>query len=277
MECLKLTYLPNREMYVPCGKCAFCAATRRSDWSLRLRYEGKLHFGSKFITLTYADCHLSFRSGVSQLVKSDLQKFFKRLRKSAAGVPLRYYAVGEYGSKTHRPHYHIILFGDVPEKQIRDAWPFGQVHIGSVTPASVAYCLGYIVNRRARTGRRARVAEFAVMSRGDRKEGSKFRYGLGHNYLTKAMVEWHRSGRKNYVIVDGGKRHLPRYYKDRIFSKIDLVRIAVRSDKEQFKRMVNWIRHPLRRAMRDPLAYYEELRRLAAQRIRFKSKENLTI
>lgn len=287
MECLHPKYLPSREMYVPCGACAFCGATRRSDWATRLHYERKLHTSGSFVTLTYSDNNLTYVKGVSTLVKDDLQRFFKRLRKG--GAFFRYYAVGEYGSQTARPHYHVLFFGDVDEVAIRKAWSkwnrktdkyyaLGQVHIGKVTAQSVMYCLGYLVNgKKGPSGKRGVARQFALMSRGDRKPGSKFRYGLGHNYLSKAMIEWHRSGRKNYVVLDGAKKHLPRYYKDRIFSAIDKVRIAVATEKETFKRLLRFIRHPLRMRMRDPLAYYEAMLRQQAGLINKKSKLNLSI
>lgn len=225
-----------------------------------------MHYGSKFITLTYANPHLTWAHGSPQLVKSDLQKWFKRIRKK--GYKVRYYAVGEYGSRTYRPHYHIILFGSVADSDIRNAWPLGQVHIGTVTMASIQYCLGYIVNGKGWTMRHNRVAPFCTMSR---------RPGIGANYLSDAMKAWHKSGRKNYVLVDGVKRHLPRYYKGKIFSKIDHVRIAVRSQKETFAAMVKWIRSAPIARMKDPLKYRDEQLRRLAKSIRLKSKENLII
>lgn len=265
MQCLKPVYLSKQDMVVPCGRCAFCAATRRSDWATRIEYESKLHLVKKFITLTYANPHLTWEHGFPQLVKSDLQKWFKRVRKT--GVKIRYYAVGEYGSCTLRPHYHILLFGEVSEEVIRKSWPFGQVHIGTVTQASINYCLGYMVNKGAQYYHN-RVKPFSLMST---------KPGLGANYLSDAMIRWHRSGRKNYVLADGVKRHLPRYYKVKIFSKIDLVRIAVRDQKEVFNRMVKWIRHPKRMRMRDPLKYRQEQMQVLAKRIKCHSKENLTL
>lgn len=239
-------------------------ATRRSDWSTRLHYEAKKHLYQYFITLTYADCNLVFKSGKSQLVKSHLQEWFKKIRK--AGYKVRYYAVGEYGSQTFRPHYHILLFGYVPENIIRQKWEKGIVHIGNVTQASIAYCLKYMVNGKVEAMRKGRQIPFVTMSR---------RPGLGANYLTPAMIAWHKSDRKNYVLLDGQKRHLPRYYKGKIFSKIDHVRIAVREGKASIER----IRKELysHRHMRDPMAYVDEQKRIAMKRIRDKSRKNLTI
>lgn len=266
MQCLTPIYVSRVDMVVPCGRCAFCTATKRSDWATRIEYEARLHLVKKFITLTYANPHLHWAHGVPQLDKNDLQKWFKRLRK--AGAQIRYFAVGEYGSTTYRPHYHIILFGDVSDDLIRKAWPLGQVHIGTVTQASIMYCLGYIVNGKGWQMKTNRVPPFSLMSR---------KPGIGANYLSPQMIAWHKSGRKNYVLADGAKRHLPRYYKSKIFSKIDHVRIAVRDQKALFKRQVEWIRHPSRAVMKDPLAYRAEQMRVLAQKIRYKSKENLTI
>lgn len=76
------------------------------------------------------------------LRKYDLQKFFKRLRKyfqdakKKYHIPygsFRYYAVGEYGPKHFRPHYHIILWTSCDEvaKELPQAvsacWSFGRI------------------------------------------------------------------------------------------------------------------------------------------------------
>jgi len=281
MECLHPKYIHKVDMVVPCGNCAFCAATKRSDWALRLHYEQKLHYGSKFVTLTYSDNNLVYEKGNSQLVKKHLQDWFKRVRK--AGYKFRYYAVGEYGSKTFRPHYHVIVFGEVPDVILQRAWskynrktkkhyPLGHVHIGNVTQASIMYCLGYLVNARSWKMRHHRTRPFSLMSRGRGKLT-----GLGSNYLTKEMIAWHRSDRKNYAILDGQKRHLPRYYKVKIFSKIDLVRIAVRDQKMMFKKQVELLRSPRWRDYKDPISHWAEQKRRAAQRIKAHSKSNLTI
>lgn len=276
MECISPRYLPLRDMSVPCGHCAFCGATRRSDWATRLHYEKKLWYGCSFVTLTYSTNNLTYVNNRVTLVRADLQQFFKRLRKS--GNVFRYYAVGEYGSKTSRPHYHIILFGEVQEAAIRQAWsrysrrthrftPLGIVHIGTVTQESIAYCLGYLVGgRKGIVGSKRHQRSFSLMSK-----------GMGKNYLSPAMIEWHRSGRKNYVLLDGAKRHLPRYYKDKIFSKLDKVRIAVAAEKAYFQRMLRFIRDPKRMKMRDPLGYWDDCQRQLARNIVKKSKLDLLI
>lgn len=264
MECLTPKYLSARDITVPCGKCGFCLATKRSDWSTRLEYESRKWLDKKFITLTYADPHLKFYGGISQLWKPHLQLYFKKLRK--AGYKLRYFAVGEYGSTTYRPHYHVILFGDIPEDVIRAKWEFGNVHIGQVTQASISYCLKYVVNAKRVGMRNGRKPPFSTMSR---------KPGLGANYLSQPMIEWHRSGRKNYVLLDGVPRHLPRYYKEKIFSKIDRVRIAVRDGRASLERLRKELYS--NRHMKNPYEYYLLQRRIAEKRIRDKNRKNLTI
>lgn len=265
MECINPRYLVQHDIQVPCGRCGFCLATRKSDWATRLEYEARLWLDKRFITLTYADPHLYWIGGKPQLKKDHLQNYFKRLRK--AGYKLRYYAVGEYGAKYYRPHYHIILFGSIPEKLLREKWDKGLVHIGTVTQQSIAYCLKYVVNSKGRGMRNGRLAPFSLMSR---------KPGLGANYLSTQMKEWHKSGRKNYVIIDGQKRHLPRYYKEKIFSKIDRVRIAVRDQKEAFERLRKRLKNTSMK-IKNPYLYYQDQLRQAEKRVRDKHQQNLTI
>ena len=46
-------------------------------------------------------------------------KLSKRLRDRVGYGRFRFYACGEYGETTNRPHYHAILFNyDFPDKQL---------------------------------------------------------------------------------------------------------------------------------------------------------------
>lgn len=277
MECLKPLYLSAHDIYVPCGRCPQCGVNKRTDWATRLHYEARRHLVKKFITLTYANHRLRWKHGQSQLVKRDVQLWLKRIR--FKGYKCRYYAVGEYGSTTYRPHYHVILFGDVPDSVIADSWCeegskggglLGHVHIGTVTQASIMYCLGYLVNAKAPLMTHHRERPFSLMSR---------KPGLGAAYITPEMIEWHRCDRKNYTLVDGVQRHLPRYYKSKIFSKIDQVRIAVTASKEWFKKELEWSRRPEHLCMSWPKfrKYKRDLQITLAKRIRAHSKTSTSI
>lgn len=120
---------------IPCGQCLGCRYDRAKEWADRLMMELSYHDSAYFATLTYDDNHVptSYYGDAStgeakmalSLRKRDLQLFFKRLRKKY-GDGIRYYAVGEYGSTTYRPHYHAIIFG----LKLDDLEPFGRNELG---------------------------------------------------------------------------------------------------------------------------------------------------
>lgn len=100
--------------YVPvsCGKCAACKCDYSRDWANRMILELQDHQDAMFLTLTYNDAHLPISpQGFPTLVKRDVQLFLKRLRKYLGDKRIRYYFAGEYGTNTHRPHYHAIIYG----------------------------------------------------------------------------------------------------------------------------------------------------------------------
>lgn len=198
---------------VPCGKCLVCLSSKRSEWILRLEQEFKFSSGAMFVTLTFDRRHYPSNGSIS---KRDIQLYLKRLRKAIfqkdGQVRIRYFAVGEYGGKTGRAHYHILLFNCDCESAVRSAWvdskgqSIGMVHIGQVTQASIAYCTKYIVQPASEVD--GILSPFRLMSRA---------YGIGGMYLSDAMVAWHRDGAKNYVMRDGVKCRLPRFYKSKIW------------------------------------------------------------
>lgn len=130
--------IPGFESFpVPCGHCIGCRLEYSRQWADRCMLELKYHGRACFVTLTYDDRHILRRfyadpkTGVAlpsySLCKRDLQLFFKRLRKSCPDSPIRYFGCGEYGSRTMRPHYHIILFGvDFEDKVLAGKSKSGQ-------------------------------------------------------------------------------------------------------------------------------------------------------
>ena len=103
---------PEWYIPVPCRKCASCKCDYARDWSNRMILELQDHEHAMFLTLTYNDAHLPIsEKGFPTLDKRDVQLFFKRLRKYLGDTRIRYYLAGEYGSQTHRPHYHAIIYG----------------------------------------------------------------------------------------------------------------------------------------------------------------------
>lgn len=249
----------GRRDVVPCGKCNYCLQSKRADWSFRLYQEHKACNTSYFLTLTYEDEKIPTCNGVPTLQKEDLQKFTKRLRKEnalAVDWPLRYYSVGEYGTRTLRPHYHSIMFNVAPivARNLQDIWGNGNVHVGDVSPASIHYVTKYVINRH--NDYTGLDPPFALMSR---------RPGIGAGYVD-THTKWHKIDLKNYTQNHGIKTKIPRYYKEKIFSplecKILAGRAIVQSDeayRDEVERLAQF--HS------DPYAYYDERTRHTHDRI----------
>ncbi len=108
--------------------------------------ESYKHAKNAFLTLTYSDDHLPEDEN---LKPKDLQDFFKRLRKEIYPLQIRYFACGEYGDESERPHYHAALFGLGPEdaETIDKSWGLGHSFIGDLTQDSAAYVAGYVTKK----------------------------------------------------------------------------------------------------------------------------------
>lgn len=101
MQCFHPVTLKNGQT-VPCGSCIGCRINKTSQWTFRLLLEQKNWDKASFITLTYDDDHLP---SDASLHPEDLTLFWKRLRKNLDGRKIKYFACGEYGDATQRPHY----------------------------------------------------------------------------------------------------------------------------------------------------------------------------
>lgn len=163
---------PHRDQ-VSCGKCMPCRINHMRRWLGRLLLESLCHQFTWFMTLTYDDDHLPVRKGpdgsaIRDLCKEDLQKWIKRCRK--AGIRFRYFAVGEYGEKTERPHYHAIVFGPPLEEaeRMQELWGLGFTSGAPADIRSMRYTLGYVLKKMTRVDEddpRQRPPEFALYSR----------------------------------------------------------------------------------------------------------------
>lgn len=199
---------------VNCGRCAVCLRKKQLDWSFRLNHELKNSESACFLTLTYDDKSIPNTGLGYSLVKKDFQDFMKRLRKHANRKNIKYYACGEYGDRTERPHYHAIVF-NLPkpfERYIEKSWKHGHIHIGSVTEASIMYTTKYTLKglkrrRPDEVDELGRQPEFALMSN-----------GLGLGYIKHEIIRYlYQNGTKILTLQGGVKKKLPRYYVDKMF------------------------------------------------------------
>lgn len=182
--------LPDNCQIIPCGHCVGCKLDHSREWADRMLLELQTAHSAIFVTLTYDPEHVPHSTYTDNqglkhsnytLRKVDLQDFFKRLRRrfDSSGdydLPqrrIRYYAAGEYGEMTLRPHYHCIIFGlsfdDVQatpaltplgdpvtndlgdpyyNSRILDAvWSYGLVSCAQMTWRTCAYVARYVTKK----------------------------------------------------------------------------------------------------------------------------------
>lgn len=220
---VKASKISNEKIPVPCGKCPNCIKRRVSGWSFRLIKQSEKSNNPLFVTLTYSNEKVpKTKKGYKTLRKSDVQNFFKRLRKLQT-EKIKYYLAGEYGTQTMRPHYHAIIFNTHEHKILRswtlDGIPIGSIHIGRVSGASIGYTLKYLSKEGKVPHHKNddRQPEFQLMSK-----------GLGIDYITEAMTIWHKNdltGRYYIPLLDGKKAPMPRYYREKIYNEAERNRI----------------------------------------------------
>lgn len=244
-----MTFIPTNSttsVTVPCGKCASCLTNKRNEWTFRLNEQLKISQSAHFVTLTYEEGQekLSYRKNTGEqwpeLDKREIQAFLKRLRyyndqegtyllisknvahESPEPPKMKYYLVGEYGTKTLRPHYHAIIF-DLPleaEYVVSKAWQKGFTMTVPCTPATIHYVTKYVINRHENGGELEGLAKpFTLISS---------RPAIGHNYIQQSG--WYHKRNLNQVgVINGTKLKLPRYYRDKIFNYDEKEKLAEQS------------------------------------------------
>lgn len=251
---LNQMYTNYRYEKIPCGKCIGCRLDYSKQWAVRCMYETKLHDQSWFVTLTYDDEHKpTMKEAVNwdtgeifeengswngTLQTEDLTKFIKDLRRywkyhyDHDGI--RFYACGEYGSETKRPHYHAIIFNlNLSEDMLKykftneehqaiyecpiieKIWGKGLIAVGNVTFSSCAYVARYITKKQ--TGeqstdyylKQGQIPEFIRMSRNP---------GIGYDYYQAKKDEIYATDEIIQTTCRGRTVHLkpPKYF-DRMY------------------------------------------------------------
>lgn len=221
-----------RSLQLSCGRCIGCRMARSRSWAIRCVHESQMHALSSFVTLTYKSlpagfwcdrCESFINSG--SLHYCDYQLFMKRLRKWFG--PVRFFACGEYGDESLRPHFHALLFGChfsdrkrfsstlYKSDKLSELWPHGFASIGDVTFQSAAYCARYACKKISgpmaedhyrrvdvNTGEFVSVVpEFARMS---------LRPGIGYSWFLKYWREVYEA--RDGVVLNGKTLPAPKFY-----------------------------------------------------------------
>lgn len=175
--------------------------------------ETNLHSENCFLTLTYSDENLPKLAPPSEplptLDPKHLQLWFKVLRKAIHPSKVRYYAIGEYGDETHRPHYHVALFG-YPKCSygnsrysksrqnccahcdfIRDTWGRGSIYSGDISVNSAQYIAGYVTKKLTSKDNPALKGRYPEFGRMSLKPGigADFMHEVASTFLTHAALD----------------------------------------------------------------------------------------
>lgn len=183
-----------------CGKCDQCHNMYIRHWTFRLQQQQRITPRCCFLTLTYDYNSIPFHKTKFTLLKKDYQDFLKRLRKHYPNRDIKYVLCGEYGEKKKRPHYHAILF-DIDKQDVNEVqtiWGKGSIHMGDVSPASIAYVFKYAIKSALKTPvHYHQLPPFVAMSQG---LGESFAFDI--NY-------------KKYTGIDKNGNNFVRYSKER--------------------------------------------------------------
>lgn len=279
---------PDHPRQLPCGKCNGCKQETAESWAIRCYHESLMHEQNSFLTLTYDDEHLPADFSVDL---REVQLFMKKLRKQY-GNGIRFFAASEYGSKTFRPHYHLLVNGVdfrsdrklyqntksgplYTSDKLASIWGKGHCTIGSVTLKSAFYCIQYIFDKthdanrywqtHPVTGEPVRCApEFRTMSS---------RPGLGYTWFQKYKLSCFPS---DFLVIDGRQMPVPRYYQQLLEKEAQKVTrhlpaydLTITTDEHrELKRRKRSRRKPEYKANSTPerLAVREELHALKLKR-----------
>lgn len=240
---------------VTCGKCEECLKRYQNDWTIRNYYQFLDTKVGVFFTLTYSEDNvpiaghntLNSEEVARSVFKRDVQLFLKRFReycrKNGFRTDWKYFITSEYGPVTLRPHYHGLLHNVTLSEfmPFRVEWSkrFGFVSCREISCLDSRnalqsaryvskYCAkGMFENPLVASG--SVYPTFHLISK-----------GLGLYYLTDARKRYHlaldfvgkrdASGKYSIAYLDEVIRRsvvhiapctysLPRYYKEKIFSK----------------------------------------------------------
>lgn len=226
--------------WLPCQTCVGCREAQALEWTIRLKHETRSHSHSTFLTLTYADEATNIALDIPEL-----QRFWKRLRKYSSS-PIKYFACGEYGDRTKRPHYHAAVFnlGTMPDAKkwdmentvsetLNGIWKNGRVLQSELTPPRIAYVTGYVM-KKAGYKKQIYCDEDGVDIQAPFRKMSN---GLGKQWLEKYATDL----REGCVQHEDYKIAIPRYYLEKL-----------KKDRPHLAEIINKAKDERRQAMQAP-------------------------
>lgn len=115
-----------------------------------VKSHGRYNFARKGVTYpSFSQCD----NRVPYCNMADCQLFLKRLRfhiSKRYNEKICYYAVSEYGPRTYRPHWHLLLFFNSPQltetisQYVSSSWSYGDTNCSLSRGGSASYVASYV-------------------------------------------------------------------------------------------------------------------------------------
>lgn len=224
---------PTGALLLPCRQCIGCRLEKSRQWATRLLHETEFHKGAIFLTLTYDENNVPKNGSLN---KTHLRTFFNdlRSRNSYYGKDkIKYFACGEYGDRTGRPHYHAALYGGLsvhdplcdPEEPSRSGdpqyshpdlskvWTHGRHRFSAHNFETAAYVARYVLKKISGVS--------SALHYGERTpEFQSCSNGLGKGHFQSWLPDIYPS---DHVVLPERGAFMPPPYYDRLLEKVDPV------------------------------------------------------
>lgn len=242
--CKNAIYQSQNDVYFPCGQCINCKKKKFTEWSIRGRDELNYWKGkAAFITISYNDNNLiktqnnyrlNDKDAGGSLCREHMVEFIKGIKK-IYGKHIRYIYCGEYGPKTFRPHYHLLIFG-VSQREVNldilagikygksklvNLWKKGAIYLSinektgkpyeKVSSRAVQYIVGYTRKKLPS----AAVKEFYNEIEREKPFMSTSQ-GIGKGWAEENKENWVHNLRSS---INNVKCCIPRYYIKRVYKE----------------------------------------------------------
>lgn len=135
---------------------------------------------------------------------SDCQKFLKRLRfhsKNKYNEEIRFYGVSEYGPRTYRPHWHLLLFFNsdeltsVIQRLVSESWSYGRTTCELSRGGSSSYVASYVNS--------SVCLPSLYLEHKEIRPRSLHSKGYGNNHVFPTQATIHELNKMSSILLDG--------------------------------------------------------------------------
>lgn len=252
-----------------CGKCYDCMMSARAAQVLRMRKEFTQSKSCFFVTLKYSDNNLVYwnfnkterRQELDRLSAIGKSKPFdaygkfiveprhatvffqdmqKVIKKYSDNLLFRMVLNAEYGTWSHRPHYHVIVFSPLSfrlqdfKNLVQSVWKYGFVDVSEVNDARIAYVSKHSMKEDKGNELQQKVSPIF-------RRQSSYNGGIGKALINDETMLANYYQDSNYTYNGRYKVNIPRYIKKKLhpdtYSEEDLVQLSKDSYGNLVKRL----------------------------------------